>query len=183
MLDIKITGLQRAIQAINKYRKVTYYAKVKEFMERLVDEGYHIADDLFRTAYYAGTNDVEVKEPYWDGNSLILVAEGDAVCYIEFGTGVFYEEQYPEDIAGDGGNPYETLGLDARGTRGQGKGSQKTWGFYGEAGNEGIEVKKKNGKTVVLTHGNPPARAMYGAANYMADKDRILSIAKEVFNK
>lgn len=182
MFNVKVKGIQNAIALVDTLRNTLPY-KVKTFLEILMQEGYQIADDLFHTAIYAGTNDVQVEYPYWEGDTIYLTASGDTVAYIEFGTGTFYGEQYPRELAGDGGDPYTTLGMDERGNRGQGKGASDTWGFYGEAGNEGWVKEKKNGKSVVLTHGNPPARAMYMAAVTVADKERILAIAKEVFNR
>jgi len=182
MFSFKVKGIQNATALVDTLKNTLPY-KVKQFLEILMQEGYSVADDLFHTAIYAGTNDVQVEFPYWEGDTLYLTASGDSVAFIEFGSGTFYGEQYPTDIAGDGGDPYSTIGMERRGNYGQGKGASDTWGFYGEAGNEGIEVKKKNGKTVVLTHGNPPARAMYMAAMTVSDKSRILAIAKEVFNR
>ena len=182
MFNVKVKGIPNAIALIDTLQNTLQY-KCNIMLEALMQEGYEVANYLFHTAIYAGTNDVQVEYPYWEGDTLYLTASGDTVAFIEFGSGTYYKDQYPADIVGDGGDPYSTLGMERRGNYGQGKGASDTWGFYGEAGNEGWVKEKKNGKSVVLTHGNPPARAMYMAAVTVADKERILAIAKEVFNR
>ena len=44
---------------------------------------------------------------------------------------------------------------------------QQTWGYYGEAGTNGVEFTKPNGNTVVLTHGNPANMSMYETVKHL----------------
>ena len=66
-----------------------------------------------------------------------------------------------------------------RGEYGEGKGSNESWGYYGDPGTNGRVIKKKSGQTVVITHCNPPSRAMYDSAKVMRSK--IVDIAREVY--
>ena len=68
-----------------------------------------------------------------------------------------------------------------RGGYGQGKGNQSSWGYYGEAGTNGRIIKTTDKGDLVITRGNPPARAMYEADK--AIMSQILKIAKEVFTQ
>ena len=180
MLDIKVTGIQKAIRAINQ-SKITLKDKMKIVVERLAEEGFAIARYAFQTALYAGENDVVVNEPVWrDDNTIVITAEGNAVAFIEFGSGKFYED-YPTDIPGEATDP-SALGVVPHGEYGKKKGASPPWTYVGEPGNVGMVIhEKSDGKSVVKTLGNPPARAMYQASIQIADKQRAIEIAKEVF--
>ena len=169
-MDIKISGLDRLIREIET-RRNSLAAKQHDLLERLSLIGIDVASAKFQTAQYDGENDVVVSScPEWVGeNKLFLTAAGSAVTFIEFGTGVHYSEQHPKAAE---------LGA-IRGSYGQGKGSRDMWGYYGQPGTNGKVVKENDKGTLVLTHGNPPARAMYDAAKEM--RNRIVEIAREVF--
>ena len=183
MINVEVTGMEEALKAFESFTK-TFEDKIKLTLERLMAQGYYVASAGFRDAAYPGTNDVSVADPIWEGEYLVLRAEGKAVAFIEFGTGIKFEE-YPSDIPGDGNDPYATLGLSPRGTYGKGQGSNKKgWVYDGEAGKGGLGYPfLSKGRYKVLTYGNPPARAMYNAALTVADKNLILQIAREVFNR
>lgn len=177
-ISITVENHFKALRELNAFLQ-SLEAKVNLLLERLMAEGYSIATDAFQTALYAGTNDVVVQEPYWEDNKLVLCAEGNAVAYIEFGTGVHYSEQYPTKY----GDPYNKLHMDKRGTHGKKKGRFDAWEYYGEVGTEGRVVGERNGAPLIRTHGNPPARAMFQATENMTDRDYIRQIAKEIFGK
>jgi len=185
MISIKVTGIDEAIKVVGKYR-FKLQDRMKEFLELLAEQGYYVAYDAFNSnsVIYAGDKDCNVVYPRWEGDKLVLRVEGEDVGFIEFGTGVHYSEQYPTEIPGDGGDPYSTLGMAARGGGyGKGHGADDVWYFYGDnPGTEGRIHEKKNGKTVISTQGNPPVRGMYQAAMTIADKNRILDLAKEVMS-
>lgn len=169
MFSISVTGVDSIIKRLESYTK-NLEEKNRTFMERLAQIGIDTATLKFGQAQYDGTNDVTVEPiPRWEGdNKLYVAASGSSILFIEFGTGVHYSEQH--ELAGKFGF--------VRGTYGKGHGSQDTWGYYGEPGTNGRVVERKNG-SVVLTHGNPPNRAMYDAAKDM--RDRMLEIAREVY--
>lgn len=176
MLSIRVTGFQTTIRDLENLIK-TLDDKVKELVERLMREGYDIASVKFADAKYAGRNDVIVSPPIWEGNTMVLRANGDNVAFIEFGTGSVFED-YPEPAMRN------KVGAVGRGQYGkkQGKG---TWVYVGDAGNLGyVRAIKKRGKdkgqSVVETVGNPPARAMY-EASLVLDREHIEAVAREVF--
>lgn len=176
MLDVTVIGLEDTIKNLNSLGK-TLPTRMKILVMRLTAEGYSVARAAFASAYYAGTNDVVVDTPAWEGDRLVLRAKGEAVAFIEFGTGVTYAE-YPAPEA------YTKLPLAGRGQYGKGKGSNpEGWTYVGDPGNAGEVVAiKKNGNIVVKTKGNPPARAMFDAGQIMASRQRAVEIAREIFN-
>lgn len=157
-LSINSSSIDAAIREIDAY---ILWAKQKtaELAERLAMIGAKEAAVSFGGAYYGGDNDASVSvEPMENGWKII--ASGNAVFFIEFGAGVYFngEEPYPvprpEGVAGIGGF-------------GQGKGKQDSWGYYDSGGN------------LVMTHGNPAAMPMYHAMRTM--EEEVKRIAKEVF--
>ena len=171
-MEIKVTGLDSLIKKLTSYQK-SLEEKQRRLLEKLVKVGIDVASAKFQTAQYDGENDVVVnRQPEWVGdNKLFLTATGNAITFIEFGTGIHYAEQHPKAAA---------LGA-IRGAYGQGKGSHDSWGYYGTPGTNGQVVKESDKGTVVLTHGNPPARAMYDSAKEM--RNQVVTIAREVFGQ
>lgn len=169
-MKIRITGVDKALRHSEDLLS-SMRGKVKEFMEKLAQVGIDTASARFSTAQYDGVNDVVVSSaPEWDGeNKLRIYAVGNAVGFIEFGTGVHYTEPHPK--AAEFGA--------IRGSYGYGLGRLDSWRYRGEPGTDGEIITEGRHKGMVLTHGNPPARAMYDASREMRDK--IQEIAKEVF--
>lgn len=171
MIKVTVSGLDAVMKKLDKYNK-EFKEKQRIFLEKLADIGIDTADSIFKTAEYDGTKDVVVsKTPEWiSENKLRITASGNSVLFIEFGTGVYYSEQHPKAAE---------LGM-VRGTYGQGKGSNDKWFFYGEKGSNGKIVNTSPKGDVILTRGNPPARAMYEAGKDVRSK--IQEIAREVFS-
>ena len=119
----------------------------------------------FTNAMYAGKNDVEVEVKRVSSTHYQVIASGETVLFIEFGTGI----NNPELV--------EPSGLTYQhGTYGKGHGADPNgWVYVGEQGNAGQPIREG----VYRTYGNPPAKAMYYAAKDM--KAEIYTIAKEVF--
>lgn len=163
-------SIDRAIRELESYRSALE-RKLSTLIQRLADIGFTVASAGYQNAIYDGTNDVSVAIE--DGGALkkAVVAVGSAVLFIEFGTGVFYADNYPGE---------KPAGISERGGYGKGRGKQNTWGYYGDPGTNGVEITKPNGKTVVLTHGNPSNPVMYNST--LAMKQAIAEIAKEVFS-
>ena len=171
MIKFEFPNYYQAKQDIIEYA-VHLADKMRVLLERLGSEGYDIADAGFRNARYAGHNDVKMELPRIEDNTLYITAYGNSVAFIEFGTGTFYEEY-----------PITVQGVDARGTYGKHMGSRPPWKYEGDAGNLGVVIRhRSNGKDLVETYGNPPARAMYNASKVF-DQDHVVQIAKEVFGK
>lgn len=169
MISVKVLDLKKLIRKVSRTEK-TLQANYKVFIERLGKVGYETASIRFQKAQYDGINDVVVGKPKWiDSNKMEITANGKAVAFIEFGTGIFYKEIHPTA---------SKVGA-IRGSYGQGKGNQVSWGYYGEAGTNGRVIQNSSGREVVITKGNPPAMALHLAIDEM--RNNILQIAKEVF--
>ena len=150
--------LNRALKELKAYRD-SIEAKEKQLLDELANIGLREASVRFTTAMYDGTNDVSVTlEPI--ANGYRILAEGQAVCFIEFGAGVYHNpgEPYPNP------RPAGVVGI---GEYGKGRGKRQAWGF-----------RNDNGE-LIITHGNPAAMPMWYASEEM--RNSILTIARRVF--
>lgn len=183
MISLKVTGIEKALEKLDFFES-DLEPRMKEVVNRLMAEGYQVADAAFKSAGYPGFNDVEVATPVWEDDLLVLCANGNAVAFIEFGTGKKFEN-YPTDIPGESSDPYSTLGLSRRGEYGKHQGSNpKGWTYVGDVGKGELAFPMEStGFRTNWTMGNPPARAMYQAAVTVADRQRAIEIAREVFSK
>ena len=151
-------SINEAIQLIDKYKR-DFEAKEKEFVRRLAEIGVRVARSGFAIADYDGANDVVVSMDQTT-NGYAVVASGETVGFIEFGTGV----RHPE---------WDNTGMDytppKHGTYGKGQGKNPHgWWF-----------KPNEGGRARHTYGNPPAEAMLTARNEIID--RAIQIAREVW--
>lgn len=138
--------------------------KVRRLVEQLAEVGIGVARIGFQNAMHDGGNDVVVAETgEWINNyTMVVRASGSMIAFIEFGSGVYYN--------GAVGSSLHPKGVEMGmliGEYGKGKGKQFTWGFVDGDGN------------VVITHGNPPAMAMWDASQQM--REQITTIARSVF--
>lgn len=149
-------SINSAIKELKRY-KVWVQAKETELRLRLATLGATVASIQFSRAIYSGTNDVSVRVDN-TGSVAVIYAEGEAVAFIEFGSGAAYGYGHPE-ASKHGTGP---------GTYPDGKGHWNDpngwWYAHGEH-----------------TYGNPPAMAMYDARERMVEQ--FTQIAKEVFSK
>ena len=150
--------INRAIKEVEEYKK-DILRKEKLLLEKLAYIGVKEASVRFTTAMYDGVNDSSVSLEQ-TSNGYAIVAQGNAVAFIEFGTGVYHNtsEPYPNP------RPEGIVGI---GEYGQGKGKRKAWGYRDEGGE------------VVITRGNPASMPMWYATEEM--RRSILQIAKEVW--
>lgn len=162
------SGIDKLLREVEVY-KVWLEQRTGVFLDRLAAEGVEIASAKFAKAVYDGTNDVSVSLEPRNSTTRAVVAVGGSVLFIEFGTGVTYPDDHPE--AGE-------LNM-KRGEYGSGHGKQSSWGYYGDPGTNGVLKEKANGKTVVITHGNPANMPMYETVKEL--EQRLMEIAKEVF--
>lgn len=161
-MNIKVRGLGKALKIVRQEGELAEERK-QLFLMRMADEFRNAARIHFNALPWQFMMDnpapitVGVER---EGDGYAVYAQGEQVAFIEFGTGVYYNgsESYllkrPKEIAGIG-------------EFGKHKGMQNTWGYYSENGN------------LQLTHGNPPANAMYYASEDVRSK--IMEIAEEVF--
>lgn len=151
-------SITAAIKKLTQYEK-EFKVKETEFVKRLKELGVTVATEVFSMADYDGINDVLIAETQ-SGPRAMVIAYGETVGFIEFGTGVKFRE-------------YSSAGLEytppAHGTYGKGRG-KNPHGWY---------FKQGEGAVARHTHGNPPAEAMLTARDTMIA--RVTQIAREVF--
>ena len=157
-ISLSTQSIDAAITQLREY-SAWVERKTREINSYLAMLALKTAEQRFGSAMYDGDNDVSLRaEPI--SNGWAIIAEGQAVCFIEFGAGVYYngKEPYPEP------RPSGVVGI---GEYGQGNGKRNRWVFYAHDG------------TKVFTHGNPAAMPMFYA------KEEVLAefaaIARRVF--
>ena len=165
-----LTSISKAIKQIKEYQKLIK-KREKQLVEKLAMLGAYSATVYFSRALYAGTNDVQVNVQL-DGNTAHIIASGESVAFIEFGTGVKYGEGYlgkkPQGISGIGEYGHN-----------RGK-SSKGWFYPLENGlgtNGAIAHIKPN---LAHTYGNSPNMAMY--KSIIDIQAQVEQVAREVFN-
>nr|DAH60515.1 MAG TPA: hypothetical protein [Caudoviricetes sp.] len=169
-------GLKQAEKDILKY-KATLNRKARALAFRLSWLGLEVAKIRFANAQYAGSNDVKCHINQKD-KTCTIVAEGKAVAFIEFGTGVTHQGWGAAGTVGPLPLP-DNIG--EHGTYGKENGKHKRWYYYGESGNAGTPVKEVDGKGQLnYTSGNDAAMAMWGAVEEMASQ--VEATWREVWN-
>ena len=159
-MTLSTSSIDDAIKELQAFQK-SIKAKKDKLLEELGRIGVQEASVRFTTAMYDGVNDSSVTlESTPDGYA--IVAEGTAVAFIEFGSGVYHNPSEPYPNA----RPDGIMGI---GEYGKGYGKRQAWGYRDDAGE------------LVITHGNPAAMPMWYASEEM--RSEIKRIAKEVFEK
>ena len=154
MKTVKVPLSQRGIDTLlREIESYTVWLKERSqvLLDRLAQAGFEVASARFAKAVYDGTNDASVSLETRSEGVRAVVAVGASVLFIEFGTGVTYPDNHPQAAE---------LGM-KRGEYGKGHGKQSSWGYYGDPGTNGVVKMKKDGSTVVITHGNPANMPMY----------------------
>lgn len=170
----KLSTLDTAIKALDRYQK-QLESKLHTAVEKISDVGNQVASSEFASAVYDGNNDVSVKSEWTDKKTVYVVAKGDAVCFIEFGTGVTYLVPAPYEPE------YPIEGLVGRGEFGHRLGRLDSWYYNGSPGSNGEVVRDGKHKGMVETQGNPANLCMYYAVKEM--KKQGYAIVKEVFSE
>lgn len=172
MKTVKVPLSQRGIDTLlREIESYTVWLKERSqvLLDRLAQAGFEVASARFAKAAYDGTNDASVSMETRSEGVRAVVAVGASVLFIEFGTGVTYPDNHPQAAE---------LGM-KRGEYGQGHGKQSSWGYYGDPGTNGVVKMKKDGSTVVITHGNPANMPMYETVKYL--RGLLPVLVKEVF--
>ena len=151
-------SIDDAIARLKQYEK-EFAVKEAEFTRRLAEIGVRVASSGFATADYDGINDVVVSLVQTPSGAAV-VASGETVGFIEFGTGV----KNPEwDASGMEYTPPK------HGTYGKGRGKNPN-GWY---------FTQSPGARAIHTYGNAPAEAMRTARDVMVEQ--AIQIAREVW--
>lgn len=173
MKTVKVPLSQRGIDTLlREIESYTVWLKERSqvLLDRLAQAGFEVASARFAKAVYDGTNDASVSLETRSEGVRAVVAVGASVLFIEFGTGVTYPDNHPQAAE---------LGM-KRGEYGQGHGKQSSWGYYGDSGTNGVVKMKKDGSTVVITHGNPANMPMYETVKEL--EAMLPELVKEVFS-
>ena len=173
MKTVKVPLSQRGIDTLlREIESYTVWLKERSqvLLDRLAQAGFEVASARFAKAAYDGTNDASVSLETRSEGVRAVVAVGASVLFIEFGTGVTYPDNHPQAAE---------LGM-KRGEYGQGHGKQSAWGSYGDPGTNGVVKRKKDGSTVVITHGNPANMPMYETVKEL--EAMLPDLVKEVFS-
>lgn len=173
MKTVKVPLSQRGIDTLlREIESYTVWLKERSqvLLDRLAQAGFEVASARFAKAAYDGTNDAFVSLETRSEGVRAVVAVGASVLFIEFGTGVTYPDNHPQAAE---------LGM-KRGEYGQGHGKQSSWGYYGDPGTNGVVKMKKDGSTVVITHGNPANMPMYETVKEL--EAMLPELVKEVFS-
>ena len=173
MKTVKVPLSQRGIDTLlREIESYTVWLKERSqvLLDRLAQAGFEVASARFAKAAYDGTNDASVSMETRSEGVRAVVAVGASVLFIEFGTGVTYPDNHQQAAE---------LGM-KRGEYGQGHGKQSSWGYYGDPGTNGVVKMKKDGSTVVITHGNPANMPMYETVKEL--EAMLPELVKEVFS-
>lgn len=161
---IKVTLSEKSIDnAIKELKNYKTWLKecTEKFIQALGEEGVQVATAKFQTAVYDGTNDVSVSVESRDNNKVAVVAVGNSVLFIEFGTGVKYPDIHPE--AGKNGF--------TRGGYGYKLGRlEKGWRYTGDPGSNGEVITTGKHAGEVHTYGNPANMSMYETVRELEEK-------------
>ena len=157
-VELSEDGINDAIKELRRYARWVEQ-KTDELRIRLATLGASVASIEFRRAIYNGTNDVSVRVDDI-GSVAVIYAEGEAVAFIEFGSGKKYGYGHPE-ASKFGFGP----GTWSDGSDGKGHWDNPNGWWFGSGQH---------------SYGNPPAMAMSRAVNEMAEQ--LTKIAWEVFS-
>ena len=156
-VELSVASINAAIKELKAIEK-TIPAKTAELCKRLAEMGAESMRIGYENARYDGRKDISVSVKEAEGG-YDIVADGESVLFVEFGTGVRYGGGHPE--AGKYGM--------GPGTYPDGKGH---WDDP-----KGWWIPKSEGGG--HTYGNHPSMTMYHTANDL--RRAILRVAKEVF--
>lgn len=152
--ELNTKSINKAIKELRKL-DAEWNRNVDEVIRRLAEIGATKASLGFSRAVYTGTNDVSISvEPIENGYAII--ASGEAVLFIEFGSGVTYGYGHPEPM-------------------GYGPGTYPGEGHWNDP--KGWYLPRSKGGA--HTYGNPPSATMYRTGKEL--QQEVLRIAQEVF--
>jgi len=198
-MKIKLKGLTKVLKHLDNI-KINVEKMAKDILEQLANIGVRQAKILYENAVYDGNSNVYV---YWVYSNLLkvqVVATGEAVMFIEFGSGIKRNVGITNPLR-DTTKP--TVG--AIGSYGRKQGATgKRWFYNNVLPKNPTSDYKGPGDTITYfetrktsygsitrqrtrvltscsTKGNQPARAMYGADMVM--RVQIENVVKGVINK
>lgn len=152
-------SIDAAVKDLREYSK-WIHGKAEELAKRLADMGAVNVSLTFARAAYTGTKDVNVTVEQRSENTYAIVASGETVLFLEFGSGIKYGYGHPSPSVD--GTPM------GPGTYPSDKGHWNNPRGWWIPGGE-------------HTYGNPPSMAMYQTGKDL--RNDLERIAKEVFSQ
>ena len=167
-IEVDVFDRGSVLAALDELDKFTadLQEKGKQICLALASIGATVASLRFARAVYTSEPMVNISVEEIDGGYKIL-AQGEDVCFIEFGSGAAYGYGYPPDVHLEPSMPY-----------GPGTWSDSEMGKGHWQDEDGWWYMGADGK-FVHTYGNPPAMAMYEAGKSM--RQDLERIARKVF--
>lgn len=152
---IKVTGLTKAKNDLKALQKeLTNGDRLKAFLQDLANYAQTEVIGYLDEAAYPGTKSFDVKVEQADANRFYVVASGETLLFIEFGSGIKYE-QAPDSFYGPGSwsaNNAQAIHY-----------PQGFWFYKGEVGQLAEPSTTHEGWNI--TYGNPGAGALPKAAD------------------
>ena len=168
-VELSKSGINELIKGLKDYKK-WIKTKTEELSQRLAEIGVERATYYFGSAVYDGINDVKVEKSK-TSEGWVVTARGNAVLFIEFGTGIYYPDEAPL-------SEYQGAEGMVHGSYGKGLGNNEYWFYTGQPGNAGGELAYGHANSTI-THGNPTNMSMYWTVKEL--ELRLEQIIKEVF--
>lgn len=167
-IEVDVFDRDSVLKALDEIDK--FHERLQNLGEKICFElasiGATVASLRFARAVYSSEPLVDISVEKIDGGYKIL-AQGEDVCFIEFGSGAAYGYGYPPDVQLEPNMPYGP-GTWSESEVGKGHWNDENgWWFIGGDGQ------------YVHTFGNPPAMAMYEAGKSM--RQDLERIARKVF--
>ncbi|MGM9924236.1 MAG: hypothetical protein ACI4EU_08400 [Butyrivibrio sp.] len=156
-ISVDTKSLNHLIRTVDK-KLDRYTKKINKLTRKLAEMGATNVSLGYARALYDGYNDIEVSVEEAE-NGFDIIASGEKVLFVEFGTGITMGYGHPQ--AGEFGYGPGTYNP-------RSKNWQSPYGWY---------FKDADGQKY-HTYGNPPSMTMYETAKQL--KDAVLETAKAV---
>ena len=158
-IQLNGNGVDDMIRGVGAYQK-WLVRKSDELARRLAEMGVVNASIEFSRAFYDGNNDTQMHLERRGDGRYAVVAQGEAVLFIEFGSGATYGYGHPEP-------------------QGFGPGTYPGEGHWDDPNGWYLPKDKWAADGSKHSYGNPPAMAMY---NTVKELERELDrVVREVF--
>lgn len=157
-IQLNGNGVDAALRGVEAYKK-WIVRKSDELAGRLAEMGVVNASIEFARAFYVGNNDTQMSIEHRGDGRYAVIAQGEAVLFIEFGSGL--------------------IGYGHPETQGFGPGTYPGNGHWDDPNGWYLPKDKWAADGTKHSYGNPPAMAMY---NTVKELERELDrVVREVF--
>ncbi|MBR0161953.1 MAG: hypothetical protein IJQ02_11820 [Oscillospiraceae bacterium] len=168
-IGIDGSGIDELIRGLDEYRK-WLEEKCEALAERLAAMGALRASMGFSAAIYSGENEHEISTERVGEHEYVVRADGEAVLFVEFGSGLVGFGHPEFGACGPGTWPGKGHWNDPKG-----------WWFPTNDPAYAKKSSKKTGKMYGHTYGNPPNMPLYGAVKDL--EQELKRVVAEVFRE